>query len=197
MMRLFGGLLLITALAAFQYSTQDWDRADAATVRLTPADIPALPAAIRAELERRKCTIPQAYQQFREARPGNAITGRFLSATSRDWAVLCSRNRSSTILVFRGASAVVAAELATDEDKGFLQTLAAGAIGFSRSLTPVSPPEIRRHHDPAIHVPLPVLDHDGIDDAFVGKGSRVFYWDARRWLELPGSDAPVVHASRR
>jgi len=189
--------LLIAALTGFSVESQDWDRADAATVRLAPADMPALPAVIRTELQRRKCTIPQVYQEFREARPGNAITGRFLSATSRDWAVLCSRNKSSSILVFRGASAVVAAELATDEDKGFLQTLAGGAIGFSRSLTVADPEVIRRHHNPAIQVSLPVLDHDGIDNAFVGKASRVFYWDARRWLELPGSDAPILRSPRQ
>jgi hypothetical protein len=37
--------------------------------------------------------------------------------------------------------------------------------------------------------PLPKrLNHDGIDDAFVEKGSQVLYYEDGVWLELAGSD---------
>jgi hypothetical protein len=34
----------------------------------------------------------------------------------------------------------------------------------------------------------PPLDHDGIDDGVVEKGSSVWYWYRGRWLELTGSN---------
>ena len=104
--------------------------------------------------------------------------------------MLCSRARFSTILVYRHGQASVAAELARDSDAGYLQTIdGAGAIGFSRGLAPVGADFIRKHHDTA-DPPLPVLDHEGIDDAFVGKGSKVHYFSAGKWLVLSGADSP-------
>jgi hypothetical protein len=32
------------------------------------------------------------------------------------------------------------------------------------------------------------LDHEGIDDAFLGKASLTWYWHENRWLRLQGSD---------
>jgi hypothetical protein len=34
----------------------------------------------------------------------------------------------------------------------------------------------------------PVIAHDGIDDGFAEKGSRIHYFDGSRWHELPGAD---------
>jgi hypothetical protein len=34
----------------------------------------------------------------------------------------------------------------------------------------------------------PPLDHDGIDDSFLEKGSSVWYWYRGQWLELQGAD---------
>jgi hypothetical protein len=124
------------------------------------------------------------------------ISGRFISATSRDWAVPCSRNRTSRILVFRDGSTRVVDELGAAEDKTFLQVIADGVPGFSRALAPADAAYIRRHHDPRTGIQLPVLDHDGINDVFVEKGSVVWFWNSRQWLQLQGADAPGASAAR-
>jgi anti-sigma factor RsiW len=77
---------------------QDWEQADRRTRRLLPAVFVDLPAPVRSELERRGCTVPQP---FTSTRPANVIKGRFTSANQTDWAVLCSRQQASSILVFR------------------------------------------------------------------------------------------------
>jgi hypothetical protein len=118
----------------------------------------------------------------------NIVSGNFTSRRQVDWAALCSRERVSVILVFRGASTTDVAELARQPDRDYLQTVGGGAIGFSRGLGVASATFIREHHDPRSGTPLPPLDHDGIDDRFIGKGSIVWYWSGGRWLQLAGSD---------
>ncbi len=57
------------------------------------------------------------------------------------------------------------------------------------------------HHlsvEPSPHVPLTALsadspalqtvDHDGIVDAFEGKGSMIWYWPGGKWISFLGSD---------
>src|SRR5688500_11556916 len=88
---------------------QDWIAADLATVRITPSVFPQVPAAVRAEMERRGCTVPQPHGA---TQPTNLMSGRFTSAGQTDWAGLCSRERISVILVFRGGSTTNVAELA-------------------------------------------------------------------------------------
>jgi hypothetical protein len=105
-----------------------------------------------------------------------------------DWAVLCSRERTSTILVFRAGSTSDVAELASHRDADFLQLTYAGRPGFSRELSVAEPANIRRHFDAYGGPQLPPLDHDGIDDAFLEKGSVVHYWHEGRWLQLQGAD---------
>jgi hypothetical protein len=164
---------------------QDWNAADLATVRIKPAAFPRAPADVRAEMERRGCTVPQPHGA---TRPANLLSGRFTSAGQTDWAGLCSRNRISVILVFRGGSTTDVAELARQPDRSYLQRLGRGIIGFSRGLGIADPAYIRGHHDARSKPPLPILDHDGINDIFIEKGSVVWFWSQGRWLELAGSD---------
>jgi hypothetical protein len=166
-------------------AAQDWNAADLATVRIKPSVFSQVPAAIRAEMERRGCTVPQPHGA---AEPVNLVSGRFTSAGQTDWAGLCSRDRMSVILVFRGGSTTDVAELARHPDRSYLQGLGGGVIGFSRGLEIADAAYIRAHHDPRSSPPLPLLDHDGINDSFIEKGSVVWFWSQGRWLELAGSD---------
>lgn len=179
--------LLVTTVATAQIrAAPDWDLADAQTVRLAPEEIAALPPPIRQGLTQLGCTIPQVAGAVQ---PGNFIAGRFSSSSRTQIAVLCSRNRSSSILVFEMGSAKPAAELAPAPDKEFLQIVDGnGGIGFSRLLSVVQPQTIRTAHANSGVLELPSLDHDGIEDAFVEKGSRVWYRNEERWLQLAGSD---------
>lgn len=119
-----GGIVTVQA--------QDWDRADRSTRRLAPSAFAGLPAEVREELERLECTVPQP---FTAEKPANVINGRFTSPRQTDWAILCSRQRRSSVLVFRGGSVAAVAEIASEPDVTSLQVIDGnGAIGYSRTL---------------------------------------------------------------
>jgi hypothetical protein len=144
-----------------------------------------LPAAIVADLEHRACTIPQVWF---DSVPGNVLSGHFRNATQVDWAVLCSVNRVSSILVYRAGRTDSVAELATTPDRDLLQGVGAGRIGYSRAIRVVGAEVMRRYRRAGDGSPLPPLDHQGIEDAFVEKASLVWYWHEGKWLTLPGAD---------
>src|SRR5689334_18492660 len=73
------------------------EAADRQVVRLSPAAFPELPKNLRAELQRRGCKIPQL-PMVRGRQ--NVIKGQFAKPGQTDWAVLCSIERVSSILVF-------------------------------------------------------------------------------------------------
>jgi hypothetical protein len=178
--------IVSTVATASQSAGQlDWVRADAETVRVPPSAFSDLPDEIQMELEHRGCTIPQPQEAKHVS---NVIRGRFTSAAKMDWAVLCSRERISTILVFRAGSTSDVAELASRRDADFLQGTYTGELGFSRKLNVAGPDEIQTHFDAYGGPQPPTLDHDGIDDAFLEKASVIHYWHEGRWLQLQGAD---------
>ena len=80
-------------------------------------------------------------------------------------------------------------ELARQPDRNYLQNVGpGGVIGFSRALGVADPKFIREHHEWYGGPEPPPLDHDGINDMFVGKASVVWYRHAGRWLQLTGAD---------
>ncbi len=170
----------------FPQTLPEFDRADLETLRLPPDAFVDLPAAVVADLEQRGCTIPQVWPGVEQS---NVVRGRFTRSDQADIAVLCSRDRVSSILIFRRGSANDVVELAQAPDRGYLQGMGGGIIGFSRSLGVVDSEYIREHHEAyGGREPPTVLDHDGINDAFVGKASMVWHWYAGEWLELTGAD---------
>jgi hypothetical protein len=164
---------------------EKFDRADRQVVRLLPKAFPQLPGNIVRELERRGCTIPQ--ETFTK-KPHNVIRGEFARPGQMDWALLCSVNRVSTILIFWNGSEKNAAESATMEDRIFLQGVTPDRIGFSRGITPVGKDFIARHYQAYGGPKPPDIDHQGIDDAFIEKASTTHYFYKGKWLELTGAD---------
>jgi len=160
-----------------------WTAADEKTVRLSPDAFPGVPSAVSDELKRRGCRVPQTY-----GIDGlhNVIRGRFTSAAATDWAVLCSRDRASALLVFPNGLAESVMELSPSPDAEWLQTIGADAIGFSRAISVASADDVRRQHRLFGGPALPPVDHDGIDQAFIENSSDVLYWHDGRWLELHG-----------
>ncbi len=165
-------------------SPEEWDSANAAIVRLPPAAFHQLPAAVRADLERRGCLIPQNYT---DTHPHNVVHGQFARPGQTDWAVLCSRNDTSTILVFWRGAADSVAELAKAADRNYLQGMPEGIV-YSRGLGVADTTDIRRLYSSYGGPEPPPLDHDGIDDGFEGKASEVHYWYRDHWIELTGAD---------
>ena len=162
-----------------------WDVADLATVRLEPHKFPMLPATVQTDLVLRGCTIPQPWLADT---PENVIRGNFLASGENAWAVLCSRQLRSSVLVYvEGFEAPV--ELNPRADREFLQVVTpSGEIGYSRGIFTASPTYIQEKLE-RYGVPLSGnLDHDGIADAFLEKGSTVWYYSDGSWLQLPGSD---------
>ena len=132
-----------------------------------------LPRELIRELERRRCTVPQVWGS---RQPSNVIRGEFLKKGQFDWAVLCSVNMKSSILVFAGGSPDNPMTIAELEDMNVLQGVGKGQIGYSRQIMPVGEKYILDHYHAYGGPKPPPLDHLGIDDAFVEKGSVVLYF---------------------
>ena len=175
----------VTALCQTAEKPLDFENADIETVRLSPSRFPQLSPAIRQELARRGCTIPQVWG---EKTPHNVIKGSFITPDELDWAVLCSVKRTSAILVFRNGSSNRVIELAPQADIHRLQTEGSEQIGYSREISPAGREFIMRHYDAYGGVKPPPIDHQGINDAFVGKASVVLYFYRGKWVALTGED---------
>src|SRR5262245_4528842 len=157
-----------------------WDRAARLTTRLPPSAFAELPKRFAEELEQLGCTIPQsAYTGER----GNVIHGSFAARGQEDWAVLCSRGGTSVILVFWGGPVQCPREVASAEDKSYLQGLGDGLIGFSRGIRTRDSYHVYAGGERDVK-----LEHDGIDDAFEGKASSVMFCRAGAWIRFGGND---------
>jgi hypothetical protein len=183
---LLGNLILSSSALYAQFTRDDWRRADEGTLRLSSSAFPELPRNVRQELESRGCSIPQSYSAG--AKKVNVISGKFISPTARDWAVLCSRQRRSAILVFHGDQWKEVEEIAEQPDLQYLQAVSGkGQIGYSRELGVAEPSVIRKHFMSRAHTARNI-EHDGIEDTFVEKGSVVWYWSGAKWIKLSGAD---------
>jgi hypothetical protein len=104
----------------------------------------------------------------------------------RDWAALCMQKNSSIIFVYWNEPAKSPTQLAPLDE-----TLTLSKRGYFRILHVAGEKFMRSHQDayaPEMD-PLPrILDHDGIDDGILEKGSSVHYFDNGKWLTLAGPD---------
>jgi hypothetical protein len=163
-----------------------FDGAEKRIVRLPPTAFPELPRNLVSELKRRECSIPQ--EAFAK-KPHNVIKGRFARSGEMDWAVLCSIKGVSTILVFWNGSEKNPAAIAPMEDRHFLQgTNNNEEIGYSRGISPVGRDFIMQHYNAYGGPKPPPIDHQGIDDAYIGKASMTWYFRNGKWLRLTGAD---------
>ena len=166
-------------------SDLDWDRAANKIRRLSPSTFNKLPADMIGELNRRQCTIPQIDGS---PQPHNVVKGSFTGKGQIDWAVLCSRGGESSILVFKGQSIKGVLELANGPDKHWLQGVGERRIGYSRMISAANSEAILLYHREFGGPKPPPIDHQGIEDSFVGKASVIFYYYKGTWLRLTGAD---------
>lgn len=178
--------LVVVLFAHFVTAQDRWSVADAQTTRLSPAAFSQLPKAIRQNLQARGCTIPQSYWT---PAPHNVIKGEFAKKGQTDWAVLCSKRKVSSILVFWGGSRHTVSEVARKEDQIFLQEInEAGSIRYSRMIDVVGRKFIISHYEGYAGPKSPPINHQGIDDGYLEKASTVHYFHRGRWLKLQGAD---------
>lgn len=162
--------------------------ADDVIRRLPPSAFSELPSSIRQTLEQRKCLIPQIWKGWTLDRH-NVIRGAFFRKRQVDWAVLCSVETRSTILVFKQGASQPVAELASANDQDFVQVVEPGTVGFSRVISATGRERTLKYHKEFGGTkPPPPLDHQGIDDAFAEKASVIHYFHDGEWLKLPGAD---------
>src|ERR1700680_309938 len=182
-------LLSVTIIPTFAQLPDDlkrkFDEAERRIVRLPPTAFRELPRNVVRELQHRGCTIPQ--EAFTR-KQHNVIRGEFAKSGQTDWAVLCSVNGVSTILIFWNGSENSPVAIAPMEDRNFLQGITANEIGFSRGIAPVGKDFIMRHYDAYGGQKPPPIDHQGIDDAFIEKASVTWYFQDGKWLKLTGAD---------
>jgi hypothetical protein len=166
-----------------QLATQQ-ERSDRGHLR--PSEFSDLPASIQRALEQRGCVVPQSYP---DSTPHNVVRGRFTSPDEVDIAVLCARDSTTTILVFRGASTDSVAELASQPhaDERMAGDSAA-TFWHSRAIDRADSAYIRTRFERYGGPKPPRIDHEGINDIFVEKASVVWYWYGGRWLQLQGAD---------
>src|SRR2546428_3113028 len=114
--------------------------------------------------------IPQeAFSPANTKKANNVIKGEFARPGQTDWAVLCSVKGISTILVFWNGSENNPAVLAAWKDTNYLQG-DGGGQAYSRRIKPMGMADILRYPDPDhLGIPLPPIDHQGINDQDNGK----------------------------
>lgn len=159
---------------------------DGHVVQLRPEVFVELPPRVRDALVERGCTIPQAYGV--SAEPHNVIRGIFRTLGQEDWAVLCSRDTRSSILIFWSGSSGDVEEIGEADNATFMQVVAPEIIGFSRYISAADPRRIRQA---ATNYAAPVafeIHHSGIEDAFVEKASVIHYYREGAWVQLQGAD---------
>ena len=171
-----------------------WIIADSMTLRLPPSRF-NLPDSIISYLETNGYTIPQIWF---EKKTHNVISGSFSKAGQRDWAVLASKNRISSIMIFWNGSVHDITELEKMTDESFLQVVAKDSIGFSRYISTADTATIlgyqrmwknyAEEYGGDYDIDISIIDHDGIEEAFVEKASGIHYLHNKNWLRFSGAD---------
>lgn len=145
--------------------------------RLPLSSFPELPPSVRSVLAQRSCMVPQTWEA---RRPENVIHGAFYQAGHEDWAVLCSHDGESSLLVFRDGIGVPV-ELASHRDLDRLvPTNVSGRFGYSWGIDPVSPSRLRQF------APGQRFDHDGIEDSVIEHSSVIHIYRDNRWMAIEG-----------
>jgi len=148
-------------------------------IRLLPvASFPALPGVVVTQLDERKCMVPQTY----EARtPENVVHASLERKGSDDWAVLCSVNGTTTLYVFFQSQPATPIALRHQRDSEWLGSEVGGGYGSAWGIARRAPSQIRaKAHG--------VIDHDGVDDAFVEKSSMTHYYQNGSWIVIDNSN---------
>ncbi|WP_158752011.1 hypothetical protein [Acidobacterium sp. S8] len=150
---------------------------------LPPASFAELPAPVLADLEKRRCLIPQSYEAHE---PENIVHGSFRQKGSSDWAALCSRNGTTTLLIYWSGSAAKPGEIASQENTETADPHdTTNVLGYARGIDTASPTTIE---ETLVNKPYGPFDHDGIKDAHIEKSSVIHYFKNGTWMTLEGTE---------
>jgi hypothetical protein len=153
--------------------------------RLPVSSFPDLPPAVKEQLDRRGCLIPQSY----EARqPENVIHASLEDPGSSDWAVLCSAQGTVSLLVFFGSSSSRPFTLASAPETERLQSHgSSGVLGFNWAIDPASPQDV---HEAQLGMrrPPPRLDHDALADSVIDRSTDYRFYLSNSWTLIETQD---------
>jgi hypothetical protein len=174
------------------------DQMEFPTRLLSPAAFPQLPQNIVRNLQARRCKVPQFTPTsppftptYPKPAPHNVIHGRFAKPDQYDWAIFCLRDGISSIVIYWGGSTTSVSEIEKGPDVKW--SYFTGGFGdYGRAIFRANKKTILHYHkeyyQPGIDPPLPPIDHDGIEDAYLEKASTIHYYYRKKWLGLHGSD---------
>jgi hypothetical protein len=152
---------------------------------LSPAAFPELPKNIRADLQKRRCRIPQIFEDKRRA---NVIHGEFAKPGQTDWAVLCQIGRTTSILIFWNGSEIDPTRLASSSIDSSTEFTEDGRTGNIRGISTVGKRQIMASYRLSGGTKPPLIDHQGIDDGLAGKASSINYFYRGKWIGWTSSD---------
>jgi hypothetical protein len=152
-------------------------------IRLLPlASFPMLPAVIASQLQQKNCMVPQTYAA---RQPENVIRGAFEKLGSDDWAVLCSMNGATSLYVFFQSQPDEPILLRRQHDADWLGSEVAGVYGSAWGIAARNTSQIRSSN-PARRAE--VIDHAGIEDAFIEHSASIHYFRDGGWVTLDGGN---------
>lgn len=152
-------------------------------IRLLPlASFPAVPQGIRTELEARSCMVPQTYEAHA---PENVLHGAFERQGANDWAVLCSTNGSTSLLVFFADRQNAPFTLASGKNSQWIAVAPTGQVlGFAWGIDAVGPAEMALD----THAAPETFDHDGVRGEFIAASPTLHYFQKGEWTSFSPSD---------
>jgi len=159
--------------------------------RFPPDSFPELPKPVRDSLAHRGCQIPTP-GAFRRS----VVTGAFTVKGAVEWAILCSVQDTSQILIFNAGNGAVVDSLGRGADSGWIQGNGNNTWLFSRVIGIVSMRELNiipidTTSEYTVYygrmLPKPI-DHDGVYEWFLDKASTTYYFAQGRWIDVGTSD---------
>lgn len=141
-----------------------------------------LPIGVRAKLTELKCLIPTSLNGS-----ANVISGHFWKSNEMCFAVVCSREAKSSILVFKDSNGNKYAELGRWDDDHWLEKIS-NKNYYRRQISTVGESYIVDHYQSYGGPVPPKIEHDAIDDGYQEVSSKVYYFHINKWLQLQGAD---------
>jgi hypothetical protein len=151
---------------------------------LPPSTFKELPISFVERLNAKGCAIPQE-AFLTPTTPNNVIQGEYANNGQTDWAALCSKAGKSSILVFWGKPTACSSEFAEEDDRNYLQADGHNQMVYSRQIRTVNEKKLKGSADRSVRGQI---NHEGIENSFVGKASSVFYCSDGKWKEIGGED---------
>ncbi len=137
------------------------------------AKCPKMPKQIVSYLEQLNCTIPQSYFIKNHH---NAFQGEFTRRGQYDWAVLCSRNNTSSILMFWNSQTKNVSEFAKFPNKDFRRAIDGhGGYGYTRTIGKDMLKNLSKTDDKLYGDVFAKIDYWGIDERTPDRKYVIYY----------------------